>query len=106
MHRKYRSLERECRVQSALTGDPRTRSELQKMEREYKSLADWLEKRALREQHPATSLDTPPAPALNSASVSDQGGSNSRLANSVPVHRCRNTGSSLSTAAGTSVTRR
>jgi hypothetical protein len=44
MHRKYRSLQRECRIQAALTGHDQTRRELEKMEQEYKSLADWLER--------------------------------------------------------------
>jgi hypothetical protein len=46
MHRKYRSLEQECRIQAALTGHPEARRELEKMEREYKLLADWLERQS------------------------------------------------------------
>jgi hypothetical protein len=42
-HRKYRSLERECHIQAAITGHKETRAELEKMEREYKAIADWLE---------------------------------------------------------------
>jgi len=42
-HRKYRALERECHLQAAITGHKETREELEKMEREYKALADWLE---------------------------------------------------------------
>lgn len=42
-HRKYRNLERECRAQAALTGHKAAREELEKMEREYKALADWIE---------------------------------------------------------------
>jgi len=44
-HRKYRALERDCRFQAAMTGHKETRAELKKMEREYKTLADWLEER-------------------------------------------------------------
>ena len=44
-HRTYRSLERECHIQAAITGDKQTREELEKMEREYKIMADWLESR-------------------------------------------------------------
>ena len=42
-HQKYRALERECHVQAALTADKKTKEELEKMEREYKVIADWLE---------------------------------------------------------------
>jgi hypothetical protein len=42
-HRKYRSLERQCRIQAAITGHKETKQELEKMEREYKVIADWLE---------------------------------------------------------------
>jgi hypothetical protein len=42
-HRKYRSLERECHIQAAITGHKKTRAELEKMEHEYKAIADWLE---------------------------------------------------------------
>lgn len=48
--RKYRSLERECRIQAAMTGDKQTREELEKMEREYKVIADWLESRQHADQ--------------------------------------------------------
>jgi len=44
-HRKYRSLQRECHVQAAITGHQQTREELEKMECEYKAIADWLESR-------------------------------------------------------------
>lgn len=44
-HRVYRSLERECRIQAAITQHKGTKEELQKMEREYKVYADWLEAR-------------------------------------------------------------
>jgi hypothetical protein len=44
-HRQYRSLERACHHQAAITGDKKTKAELQKMEREYKVIADWLESR-------------------------------------------------------------
>jgi len=44
-HRKYRELERECHLQAAITGHKETRAEFEKMEREYKALADWLEAR-------------------------------------------------------------
>ena len=43
-HRKYRALERECHIQATITGHKETREELEKMEREYKALADWLER--------------------------------------------------------------
>jgi hypothetical protein len=43
-HRKYRALERECHIQAALTGTKEAKEELEKMEREYKLLADWLER--------------------------------------------------------------
>lgn len=42
-HRKYRALERDCHIQAAMTGHKQTREELEKMEREYKAIADWLE---------------------------------------------------------------
>ena len=48
--RKYRSLERECHIQAAMTGDKQTREELEKMEREYKVIADWLESRQQADQ--------------------------------------------------------
>ncbi|MBR0798969.1 hypothetical protein JQ615_26630 [Bradyrhizobium jicamae] len=44
-HRKYRALERECHFQAALTEHRETRAELEKMAREYKAIADWLEAR-------------------------------------------------------------
>jgi hypothetical protein len=44
-HRKYRALERECRRQAHLTVHERTKEELEKMAREYKAIADWLERR-------------------------------------------------------------
>ena len=43
-HRKYRALERECQVQAAMTGDKKTKEELNLMAREYRQLADWLER--------------------------------------------------------------
>jgi hypothetical protein len=49
-HRKYRSLQRECHIQAALTGHKETKEELAKMEREYKVIADWLEARQEAEQ--------------------------------------------------------
>ena len=36
----YRSLERECRIQAALTEHKEAREELARMEREYKLMAD------------------------------------------------------------------
>lgn len=51
-HRKYRALERDCRLQAAITGHRETRDELEKMEREYKALADWLEARQQADQQP------------------------------------------------------
>ena len=48
MRRNYRRLEHECRIQVALTGHKETRQELEKMAREYRVLAEWLERR-----HPA-----------------------------------------------------
>ena len=42
-HRKYRSLERECHIQAAITGHKETKAELEKMEREYRAIADLLE---------------------------------------------------------------
>ncbi|MGY3572910.1 hypothetical protein ACVMB1_000114 [Bradyrhizobium sp. USDA 4504] len=53
-HRKYRALERECHLQAAIAGHKETRDELQKMEREYKVLADWLEARRRADQQPPT----------------------------------------------------
>lgn len=43
-HRKYRTLQRECQVQAALTAHKETKQELKKMECEYKARADWLER--------------------------------------------------------------
>jgi hypothetical protein len=40
----YRALERDCQVQAAFTGHKETREELEKMQREYKVIADWLER--------------------------------------------------------------
>jgi hypothetical protein len=51
-HRKYRALERECHLQAAITGHKEARKELEKMEREYKALADWLEARQRAYQQP------------------------------------------------------
>jgi hypothetical protein len=51
-HRKYRALERECHFQAAITGHKETREELEKMEREYKAIADWLEARQRADQQP------------------------------------------------------
>ncbi|MGY4167516.1 hypothetical protein ACVIM8_001589 [Bradyrhizobium sp. USDA 4529] len=53
-HRKYRALERECHLQAAITGHKETKDELQKMEHEYKVLADWLEARRRADQQPPT----------------------------------------------------
>ena len=44
-HREYRSLERQCRAQAALTAHEKARRELEKMELEYRTIADWLEAR-------------------------------------------------------------
>ena len=44
-HRNYRALERECHIQATITGHEETKAELEKMEREYKAIADWLESR-------------------------------------------------------------
>jgi hypothetical protein len=52
-HRKYRTLERECHLQAAITGHKEAREELKKMEREYKAMADWLE------SHPQAPRQTP-----------------------------------------------
>lgn len=51
-HRKYRTLERDCRLQAAITGHKETREELEKMAREYKALADGLEARQRVDQQP------------------------------------------------------
>ena len=51
-HRKYRALERECHLQAALTGTKEAKRELEKMEREYKILADWLEARERTQLQP------------------------------------------------------
>jgi hypothetical protein len=40
---QYRALERECQLQAVLTGHKDTKEELEKMAREYKVIADWLE---------------------------------------------------------------
>jgi len=53
-HRIYRSLQRECHIQAALTGDKATKEELEKMEREYKSIADRLESRQQTSQPTAS----------------------------------------------------
>lgn len=42
-HRKNRALEQECHRQAAITGHKEARKELEKMEREYRAIADWLE---------------------------------------------------------------
>jgi hypothetical protein len=39
----YRALEILCRQQARLSASPETRSELERMAREYKLLADWHE---------------------------------------------------------------
>ena len=39
-HRKYRALERDCHRQAAITGNKEAKKELEKMEREYKLIAD------------------------------------------------------------------
>jgi len=49
-HRKYRALERECHHQAAITGHKEAREVLEKMEREYKAIADWLEARQRADQ--------------------------------------------------------
>ncbi len=49
-HKKYRSLQRDCHNQAVLTGNKESREELEKMEREYKVIADWLESRQREEQ--------------------------------------------------------
>jgi hypothetical protein len=54
-HRNYRALERECRVQAAITGHKKTKEELEKMEREYKVIADWLEQHQQADQQVAPS---------------------------------------------------
>ena len=43
-HRMYRALERNCQVQAALTQHKETREELEKMQSEYKAIADRLER--------------------------------------------------------------
>ena len=43
MHRKYRLLERQCQIQLAITGHEETHQELEKLDREYRFLAEWLE---------------------------------------------------------------
>jgi hypothetical protein len=42
-HDQYRALQRECLLQAALTGAKDTKEELEKMAREYKVIADWLD---------------------------------------------------------------
>ena len=49
-HRKYRALERECRIQAAITANKKTKEELKKMEREYEVIADWAESREQADQ--------------------------------------------------------
>jgi hypothetical protein len=39
----YRSLEALCRAQAAMTSSPDARRELERMAREYKASADWLD---------------------------------------------------------------
>jgi hypothetical protein len=51
-HHKYRALERECHLQAAITGHKEAKEELEKMEREYKAIADWLEARQRADQPP------------------------------------------------------
>ena len=51
-HRVYCALERDCQVQAAFTGHKETREELQKMQREYKVIADWLERQLLEADRP------------------------------------------------------
>ncbi|MCC8979234.1 hypothetical protein [Bradyrhizobium acaciae] len=51
-HRMYRALERECHLQAAITGHQEAKEELEKMEREYKVLADWLEAGQRADQQP------------------------------------------------------
>ena len=51
-HRVYRALERDCQVQAAFTKHKETREELQKMQREYKVIADWLERQPLEADRP------------------------------------------------------
>ena len=53
-HRKYRTLQRECHIQAAITGHKEAKEELEKMEREYRVIADWLEsRRQIDEQVPS-----------------------------------------------------
>jgi len=49
-HRKYRALERQCHLQAAITEHKGAKEELEKMEREYKAIADWLESRQPADQ--------------------------------------------------------
>ena len=51
-HRVYRALERNCQVQAALTQHKQTREELEKMQREYKVIADWLERQPQEADRP------------------------------------------------------
>jgi hypothetical protein len=53
LHRNYRSLQRECHIQAALTGHEKARQELEKMELEYKAIADWLERQQTNDQSPS-----------------------------------------------------
>jgi hypothetical protein len=52
-HRKYRALQRVCHVQATLTGHKETKQELEKMEREYKARADWLERHPQVDDQPS-----------------------------------------------------
>jgi hypothetical protein len=51
-HRNYRSLQRECHIQAALTNNEKTRHELEKMEREYRALADCQERQQAEAEPP------------------------------------------------------
>ena len=51
-HRMYRALERDCQLQAALTQHKETREELKKMQREYKVIADWLERQLSEADRP------------------------------------------------------
>ena len=51
-YRKYRALERECRVQAAITGDKKTKEELNLMPHEYRQIADWLERQLPQADRP------------------------------------------------------
>jgi hypothetical protein len=52
-HRVYRALERDCQVQAAFTQHKETREELKKMQREYKVIADWLERQLSEADRPS-----------------------------------------------------